>query len=59
MQAWLLQFTVSVAFPGQISPPLEGSGLEHVLERVWDPNPQEEEQVEKADQLLQPPPILK
>jgi len=34
MQAWLLQFTVSVAVPGQATPPFADSGFEHILVRV-------------------------
>ncbi len=50
-----LQLSVSVEFPKHLSPPFRGSGLEQALERVWEPTPHVEEQIEKADQSLQPP----
>ena len=59
MHAWLLQFTVSVTFPGHASPPFAGSGFEQVLVFIWKPPPQVLEHVVKADQLLQPPSIFK
>jgi len=59
MQGWLLQITVSVPFPGQISPPFEGSGFEQVLVCASTPPPQVLEHVVKEDQLLQPPSIFR
>ena len=54
-QCWLLQVLTPWVCPVHLRPPFEGTGLLHVLERVWLPSPHGTEQTDHPDQLLQPP----
>ena len=53
-QGLLLQLLDTLGCPTHWRPPLEGTGLVHVLERTCLPSPHVVEHVDHPDQLLQP-----
>ena len=50
-----MHILLSLELPSHFRPPLEGTGLLHILERLWLPSPHETEHADHPDQKFHSP----